>query len=104
MIQHQNLIEIEQTGYVTHEVSLRIVEREEFILSQYFFKPQRIFIGLVDIVFALLLFFTFILSIPFVWVFNRLYNPGPLFYKQPRVGKDGKLFNIIKYRSMKVNA
>ena len=29
--------------------------------------------------------------------------PGPLFFKQQRVGKDGRLLNIIKFRSMKVD-
>src|SRR5215510_5353459 len=103
MIQHQNLIEIEQTGYLRHEVNLRIVEKEEFILSEYFLKPQNTAIRIIDLLFSALLFITFILTIPFVWVFNLFYNPGPLFYKQPRVGKNGKIFNIIKYRSMRVN-
>lgn len=28
----------------------------------------------------------------------------PVFYRQARVGKDGKVFNLLKFRSMKVNA
>lgn len=28
----------------------------------------------------------------------------PIFYRQQRVGKDGKVFNLLKFRSMKVNA
>lgn len=31
-------------------------------------------------------------------------NPGPVFYKSRRAGKDGKIFSMYKFRSMKVNA
>ena len=27
-------------------------------------------------------------------------SPGPVFYQGPRVGKDGKIFNILKFRTM----
>lgn len=39
----------------------------------------------------------------FCW---RVYreSPGPVFYKQTRLGKHGKLFSIIKIRSMKLDA
>lgn len=30
----------------------------------------------------------------------KLDSPGPVFYVQPRVGKDGRLFNFYKFRSM----
>lgn len=34
----------------------------------------------------------------------RLDSPGPIFYLQQRVGKDGKDFNVIKFRSMRQDA
>ncbi|MEE9330280.1 MAG: exopolysaccharide biosynthesis polyprenyl glycosylphosphotransferase [Parvularculaceae bacterium] len=34
----------------------------------------------------------------------RVDSPGPVFYKQSRVGKNGKLFNVIKFRSMRLDA
>ncbi|OBQ55610.1 sugar transferase [Tamlana sp. s12] len=42
--------------------------------------------------------------LPIVLVGNLLANRGPLFYTQERVGKNGKLFKIIKYRTMIKNA
>ncbi len=34
----------------------------------------------------------------------KVFSPGPLFFLQERVGKDGQIFRIIKFRSMKVDA
>ncbi|MFN0139998.1 MAG: TIGR03013 family XrtA/PEP-CTERM system glycosyltransferase [Pyrinomonadaceae bacterium] len=34
----------------------------------------------------------------------RLESRGPIFYKQERVGKNGRVFNVIKFRSMKIDA
>lgn len=31
-------------------------------------------------------------------------NPGPVFYRQQRVGKDGRDFGLLKFRSMRVGA
>lgn len=44
------------------------------------------------------------LVIPLVWLGNRLYSPGPLFYGQERVGQGGRAFVVRKFRSMIVDA
>jgi len=46
----------------------------------------------------------FLLSIPFVFLLNIFFNPGPLFYTQLRVGKHGKEYKVFKFRSMVVDA
>ena len=52
-----------------------------------------------------------ILALPFVGLIILIFGPiiyfedkGPIFYNAPRVGKDGKMFTMYKFRSMKVNA
>src|SRR4051794_15867808 len=34
----------------------------------------------------------------------KLESSGPVFYKQERVGQNGRIFNVIKFRSMKTDA
>lgn len=48
-----------------------------------------------------------IIGIPLVIIFGiliKLEDKGPIIYKQERVGKHGKLFNVYKLRSMRVDA
>jgi len=48
-------------------------------------------------------FFGILISIP-LWIIISLLiwleDRGPIFYQQERVGKDGKVFNALKFRSM----
>jgi exopolysaccharide biosynthesis polyprenyl glycosylphosphotransferase len=44
-----------------------------------------------------------ILILP-VWLANRLWSPGPLFYRQTRMGKGGHLFSVVKFRTMRPDA
>ena len=48
-----------------------------------------------------------ILSLPIVVITSlliRLESPGPIFYRQERVGKNGRAFVLVKFRSMRVDA
>lgn len=65
---------------------------------------EKILKRLIDIVFSLLFL---IISLPFtivIAVLIKLEDQGPVFYKQSRVTKNGKVFQIIKFRSMIADA
>ncbi|MBI3313815.1 MAG: undecaprenyl-phosphate glucose phosphotransferase [Candidatus Omnitrophica bacterium] len=61
---------------------------------------KRLFDLLVS---SLLLLATFPLWIVImIWI--KIDDRGPVFYKQERVGRDGRVFNVLKFRTMKVDA
>ena len=65
---------------------------------------QRFFKRLIDIIFSLILI---VLSSPFMLLTAlavKLYDRGPILYKQVRVTRGGKEFKIVKFRSMRVDA
>jgi len=41
-------------------------------------------------------------AVLFVWFLHRRYSRGPLFYRQDRSGRNGETFQLLKFRSMKV--
>ena len=47
---------------------------------------------------------SFIILIPLVMLVNVFTSPGPLFYRQERIGRNGRKFNILKFRTMIVDA
>lgn len=65
---------------------------------------QLIFSFLMNFLLSLLVGLIFVLSIPFVFIGNLLFNKGPMFYTQKRVGLYGEEFKIYKFRSMVVDA
>src|SRR5690606_6010658 len=58
----------------------------------------------VDIVFsALALVLVLPIVTPIVYLCLRWSSPGPLFFVQDRIGKNGRVFRCYKFRSMHVN-
>ena len=59
---------------------------------------------LLDILIGLIGFPFFVLAFLIFGPIIRLTDHGPVFYNAERIGKDGKLFKMYKFRSMRVNA
>ena len=66
-----------------------------------FNKLIKRFIDIVGAIVGLLL------SVPLIAIFGTLVyleSPGPIFYRQRRLGRNGKSFDIVKIRSMRLDA
>ena len=82
------------------DLSVKSVTSTQWKQSNYFtlWKPVLdYFIAIILLILASPMFLIFAIGI-------KLYSPGPVFYYQKRIGKDGKPFRMIKFRSMRVNA
>jgi len=81
-----------------HRFSRKIVFWQSFINFSY--RLKRFLDFLLAFLAILLLSPVFIITA----ILIVIEDPGPITYSQPRVGKDGKLFNFYKFRSMIVGA
>jgi len=63
--------------------------------GQYIKRPVEIII-----VVGLIIFFSPLMAV--IALSIRLFSPGPVFYRQVRAGKNGVSFNMLKFRSMKL--
>ena len=65
--------------------------------SRLFWKAKR----LSDVVLSVLLVPLLVLTAIALLCLNPFFNPGPLFFRQLRVGQHGGLFEIYKFRTMR---
>lgn len=73
------------------------------ILNLFYFKFGKRFLDIIIGLFGTV--FIFIPTLTVIAIFYQFgRNRGPIFFRQERVGLNGKLFQIIKFRSMVVNA
>ncbi|WP_310397832.1 sugar transferase [Hymenobacter sp.] len=85
---------------VNHLFGTPLIEIKQDLLPVW----QVVFKRAIDVVGSAL----FLLLASWVYAFTavmvKLSSPGPVFYRQERIGKNGRPFNIIKFRSMFVDA
>jgi len=69
--------------------------------SSIFYRTWKRLFDLAASLFGLLLILPLL---PFIVLLIKLETPGPIFFKQLRVGYRGRIFNCYKFRSMTVDA
>ncbi len=73
--------------------------------QSYDFSPlQRLLKHLLDYAIGLVGGLILLVMLPFVALAIKIDSPGPLFFVQPRKGKNGRDFNLIKFRTMCTDA
>jgi len=82
-----------------HKVNIRHIGqiplvREEFNVRTYFYKRY------VDLFLAMVLLFLLTPVFLIIALAIKMDSKGPVFFRQDRVGKDGTIFQIYKFRSM----
>ena len=65
---------------------------------------KTIFKRVIDFLFALIILPIFLIFYVVIGLIIKVEDAGSIIYTQRRLGKNGKIFNIKKFRSMKINA
>jgi len=90
---------------ITWRVPISIIKEAWFLqniseIERGFYETiKRIFDVILGIIFAV---FTIVIF-PVVAVGIKIFDPGPIFRHQARVGKNGKIFTLIKFRSLPIS-
>lgn len=93
-------------GFFNHQVRLELLGnlplvREQLAVSSIRFeRVKRIF----DLMVAAMLSAFLLPLMMFIALFIKLDSKGPVFFRQKRVGRNGRVFNMYKFRSMVQNA
>ncbi len=118
-ILYQNLLHVLESGTVIREYTQVYESKTQRVPIQYMEKDfyrcfpfsrsnhNKLYLLIVrfcEIAIALLGVFIGLCLIPFLLIGNSLGNKGSLFYFQERVGKNGVVFQILKFRTMIENA
>ena len=92
--------------HLTGKLNVEKMRPSVLIFSNGFYKSKletgmkRIYCFIFSLI-GLLLFSPLMLVISLL---IKIDSPGPVFYRQERVGENGKIFNLLKFRSMRENA
>ena len=88
------------TGRVAVEHASRNMEIAAGQTGGPFFRFYGLLKRLMDVLLALSGLAVLVLLVPFVALANAFTSPGPLFFRQERIGYTGRTFVLLKFRSM----
>jgi len=105
---HQVLVKIIPDMYdimlgtvkMNHVYGAALIEIDQEIMP----KWERIFKRIMDLGLSFLALLLFWWVFVLCWIRVKLSSKGPVFHRQERVGKGGVPFNILKFRSMYIDA
>jgi lipopolysaccharide/colanic/teichoic acid biosynthesis glycosyltransferase len=78
----------------------QLVLREITKSKRYYFYSKQGF----DIIFSIFVLFWLSPLLLLIMILIKLDSPGPIFFLQERIGREGKPFKIIKFRTMVMDA
>jgi exopolysaccharide biosynthesis polyprenyl glycosylphosphotransferase len=85
---------------MNHVYGAVLIEIEQEIMPKWQQIIKRIMDISISVIVLILLFPLYV----FIWIKVKLSSPGPAMFEQERIGLNSKPFNIIKFRSMYVDA
>lgn len=116
---YNKLINLLENGYIireytqvyesiTHRIPVQYVSRDFYRFFPFSRSNQNhlylLVVRILEIAISIFGLTLGLLLLPFILMGNLLGNRGKLFYTQKRVGKNGEVFKIIKFRTMIKNA
>ena len=116
---YNQLIDLLENGYIIREytqvyetlaqrIPMQYVSRDFYRYFPFSRSNQNhfylIMVRIFEILFSVIGLSIGILLLPLILIGNLVGNRGKLFYSQERVGKNGQVFNIVKFRTMVKNA
>jgi exopolysaccharide biosynthesis polyprenyl glycosylphosphotransferase len=116
---YNQLIRLLENGYIireytqvyesiTQRIPVQYVSRDFYRYFPFSRSNQNhfyiLFVRILEIIISFLGLTLGAILLPIVVIGNLIGNKGKLFYCQERVGKNGEIFNIVKFRTMIKNA